>query len=249
MSAQNLPKKEMPEELFKYCDLNGLKILQNLEIKVTPPSELNDPFEFTFGLNHVIGLQTKSSTPQKVEEIKEELNKEFRLLCLGENYDSLLMWSHYGFQHRGLVIGFRTSLLAKHLQKKIFDVTYDRLEIPVLSVQWSDQKTPIPNPDQAINALSAKAPQWIYEAEWRIIFLTDECTCKAVDEKGSGLWVCKIDAQAISQVIIGAAANPTMETNIRSILDQNPELSHVKLFKAKKHPTLFQIGEPDELPR
>lgn len=31
--------------LFKYCNENGKFILQNLEIKVTPPNELNDPCE------------------------------------------------------------------------------------------------------------------------------------------------------------------------------------------------------------
>ena len=33
--------------LFKYCGESGLKVLTNLEIKVTPPIEFNDPFEFS----------------------------------------------------------------------------------------------------------------------------------------------------------------------------------------------------------
>lgn len=33
--------------LFKYCGESGLKVLTNLEIKVTPPIECNDPFEFS----------------------------------------------------------------------------------------------------------------------------------------------------------------------------------------------------------
>jgi hypothetical protein len=32
--------------VFKYCDARGLKILTDLEVKVTPPNEFNDPFEF-----------------------------------------------------------------------------------------------------------------------------------------------------------------------------------------------------------
>ena len=35
----------MAEELYKYCDEDGVKILETLKIKVTPPDELNDPFE------------------------------------------------------------------------------------------------------------------------------------------------------------------------------------------------------------
>lgn len=32
--------------LFKYCDARGVDILQNLRLRVTPPIEFNDPFEF-----------------------------------------------------------------------------------------------------------------------------------------------------------------------------------------------------------
>lgn len=36
----------MTEAVFKYCDARGVSILQNLELKITPPNEFNDPFEF-----------------------------------------------------------------------------------------------------------------------------------------------------------------------------------------------------------
>ena len=32
--------------VFKYCNVHGLEILTKLEVKVTPPNEFNDPFEF-----------------------------------------------------------------------------------------------------------------------------------------------------------------------------------------------------------
>jgi hypothetical protein len=32
---------------FKYCGASGLLVLKNLQIKVTPPNEFNDPFEFS----------------------------------------------------------------------------------------------------------------------------------------------------------------------------------------------------------
>lgn len=33
--------------VYKYCDAGGIKILENLELKITPPNQFNDPFEFT----------------------------------------------------------------------------------------------------------------------------------------------------------------------------------------------------------
>lgn len=32
--------------LFKYCDARGIDILQSLRLRVTPPNQFNDPFEF-----------------------------------------------------------------------------------------------------------------------------------------------------------------------------------------------------------
>jgi Protein of unknown function (DUF2971) len=34
------------EAVFKYCDDRGVRILENLELKITPPNQFNDPFEF-----------------------------------------------------------------------------------------------------------------------------------------------------------------------------------------------------------
>ena len=34
------------DHLFKYCDAHGIDILQHLRLKITPPNEFNDPFEF-----------------------------------------------------------------------------------------------------------------------------------------------------------------------------------------------------------
>jgi len=33
--------------VYKYCDSRGLDIIQNLELKITPANQFNDPFEFT----------------------------------------------------------------------------------------------------------------------------------------------------------------------------------------------------------
>ena len=35
------------DTVYKYCDARGVKILEELELKVTPPNQFNDPFEFT----------------------------------------------------------------------------------------------------------------------------------------------------------------------------------------------------------
>lgn len=55
------------DTVFKYCDPHGgLNILKTLELKVTPPDQFNDPFEFT---PHIT-----SSNPRK--EAKRELKNK-----------------------------------------------------------------------------------------------------------------------------------------------------------------------------
>lgn len=64
----------MPEQVYKYCDSHGLDVLRNLELKVTPPNQFNDPFEFT--------PRVICSTPRKdvrrLFKDKAELREMFR---------------------------------------------------------------------------------------------------------------------------------------------------------------------------
>ena len=46
-AAKPSPPVDTREEVFKYCDSRGVDILRNLELKITPPAQFNDPFEFT----------------------------------------------------------------------------------------------------------------------------------------------------------------------------------------------------------
>ena len=46
--------------LYKYCDQRGIDILQSLRLKVTPPIQFNDPFEFMPKVDFEI-------TPEKIK--------------------------------------------------------------------------------------------------------------------------------------------------------------------------------------
>jgi len=46
LTSEAFSKRRM-ETVYKYCSGRGAAILENLEIKITPPNEFNDPFEFT----------------------------------------------------------------------------------------------------------------------------------------------------------------------------------------------------------
>jgi hypothetical protein len=73
--------------VYKYCDQRGIEILRNLELKITPPNQFNDPFEFTphivcSNLNRSVKkfIKDKGAMREVYEEakIKGEFRGNFR---------------------------------------------------------------------------------------------------------------------------------------------------------------------------
>jgi len=51
--------------IYKYCDGRGVEILRNLVLKVTPPNQFNDPFEFT---PHIVCSNVRRTAKRLVKE-------------------------------------------------------------------------------------------------------------------------------------------------------------------------------------
>lgn len=84
----------MTDAAYKYCDRRGLDILQNLELKITPPNQFNDPFEF---VPHVI-----CSNPSR--EIKTALKDKD---TLREMYDFEKRAGRFRGNFRQYRVGFK----------------------------------------------------------------------------------------------------------------------------------------------
>jgi hypothetical protein len=104
--------------LYKYCDENGLKILENLEIKITPPIDFNDPFEFSptakesFNEKWILNELKKKSVQNEIRiQFKREGyynahksdfgkyiedNKEFVVRFIMETYPKVQIWACHG---------------------------------------------------------------------------------------------------------------------------------------------------------
>ncbi len=119
--------------LYKYLSTSSLSfesILSDNKVYFSPPSRMNDPFEFRPN----IVLPSKSSlkkylvmrgakhkdlkylVPKNMDLFRENINRvrdtlwslsdRAGVLCLTPHFDNLLMWSHYGDCHKGICIGF-----------------------------------------------------------------------------------------------------------------------------------------------
>lgn len=87
--------------------------------------------------------------------------------CFSERNDSLLMWSHYADEHRGICIGYNLYNLIKNYN--CFPVIYSN-EMP------QEKELSLDKPYSLMKYILTKYSEWSYEKEWRIIQIDSTCT-------------------------------------------------------------------------
>lgn len=97
--------------LYKYVGFeNALKIIKSASISFTKANQFNDPFEMQAIRNYsyIIDDSNPSVTQLKTDpsKLKTGVNMSYGVLSLTRAPLNNLMWSHYGDEHRGVVLGF-----------------------------------------------------------------------------------------------------------------------------------------------
>lgn len=182
-------------------------------------------------------LQTPQIIQDVAEDIKAFLGKRdfatlidqaslmLGVLCFTSNCDNILMWSHYADNHKGVVIGFDSSILAKQW----FPVDYqdERIDIPFGESKESDAYR------KAItNILSTKFTSWVYENEFRFFAKLDQC--KKENIGGKDMFFFELPANCTKSVICGAKMPVADRDQVRKlysgdILDYKMDLKEFKL--------------------
>ena len=103
----------MPRILYKYLDIVGAKcMIGNQNLQFTNASQLNDPFDChpkLIDYSNVPNTKLQGWIPKEWWIEKEEndalnLRNDTWLCSLSKINDSLLMWSHYCYNHKGICI-------------------------------------------------------------------------------------------------------------------------------------------------
>jgi len=97
-----------------------------------------------------------------IKEILPESIKEFKILCLSECYNDILMWSHYSDGHRGVVLQLNSEALEKDFRIPVKKVIYP-------NDGYYPSIKDFNNNDHEEIFLRTKSCQWKYEKEWRIL--------------------------------------------------------------------------------
>ena len=169
----------MARILYKYLDIIGAKsMIGNKNLQFTNASQLNDPFDChpkLLDYSKVPKHKLQGWIPEKWRIEKEEndalnLRNNTWLCSLSKVNDSILMWAHYCYNHKGVCIGFDIDKVMQSVPPMFGEIYLQPL---VLDVQY---KSIIERTNGYCNAMGlfnyqwqTKAKEWEYEQEVRLV--------------------------------------------------------------------------------
>jgi hypothetical protein len=141
---------------YKYVTPDRVDILENLKIRYTQVSALNDPFEAFPAVRLPDDPQQHFITAEEFQNrIRQITESTTGLLSLSKTPENVLMWSHYADSHRGFVIEFDSA--HQYFSKGTQEITYSQNR-PQMIARQGDQLTDI---------WRTKSSDWVYEMEVR----------------------------------------------------------------------------------
>lgn len=172
-------------------------------------------------------------------EFIQDCQRRLRLLCLSEEDRSILMWSHYGDQHHGVVLGFDSKKLEAGLSRPIERIQYQH-DLPVLidHREWSRAIAfGLPNPGMGIAAIEwalTKHSDWAYEKEWRFV---------TIAERGElGLYEdFRFPKGALAELSVGCKSS---EEDVQELVAIAKKMSFcVDWYRMRQHSSKFRLDK------
>lgn len=166
----------MARILYKYLDIVGATyMIGNKKLQFTNASQLNDPFDChpkLLDYSNVPKSVLQGWIPQEWWIEKEEndalnLRNNTWLCSLSKINDSILMWSHYCYNHKGVCIGLDIDKVLESVPPMFGQIYIQPL---VLEVQYQDIiKRPSGYKQSFYYQWRTKAKEWEYEQEVRLV--------------------------------------------------------------------------------
>jgi hypothetical protein len=210
-----------PPVLYKYCPPERIDIISDFRIRFSPPTDFNDTFD-TWLSPRTSEMKT-TLEPARAKLDRARRRNQFGILCLTKDADNHLMWVNYAQNHKGFVIGFRTSS------------PFFRAGGTLRDVRYPPQR---PDPPQE-DACFYKSPCWTYEKEWRYVRTFDDSEDRLVNI---------VHEDLIAEIIFGHCMKDGDISQIVSIaeaLTKTSSSAAVALFQSTPdHTRLEFVNEP-----
>lgn len=172
--------------LYKYARSRNGFLFQSFLLKFSMRHELNDPFEvipsneafaeFFLKNKHYNYGKTKEEIIKNLDSPSStyipSMHKDYAfdrygIISFSETFDNLLMWSHYGDEHKGVVIGFKID--SPELSTKYCKTWDDKIGKPQKVNYRKFRNKEIEKPGSINDIFITKSDDWIYEKEHRMI--------------------------------------------------------------------------------
>lgn len=166
-----------------------------------------------------------------------DIRRRMRILCLSALDESLLMWSHYADQHRGVALGFDTSVMENSLKRPFEPVKYcDSPPRLIDADAWSRSMVfGLPHPELTGGEREwaiTKHTDWNYEREWRIVTITQRRTADEYEDFA-------FPRDALVEVVLGCRTDPSCSEELLALVREiRPEVRH---FRMTKHNSRFEL--------
>ncbi|MBV1863378.1 MAG: DUF2971 domain-containing protein [Rhodobacteraceae bacterium] len=187
---------------------------------------------------------------EMVTEMKEALpntiinniNDKIGIFSLSETNDNILMWSHYADQHRGIAVGFNG-------HHPFYNQKPPQLDFRLTKISYTAKRPIKPsNFSESYKIFSEKSPGWKYEKEWRVIGRLSNSTTILNADDIFPKHLFQIPLEAIERIVFGMnTPNDTIVGIVTKLYEEtvvlrnSMKIPQIRVFKARKHPTLFKV--------
>lgn len=153
------------------------------------------------------------------EHIKNTFNKEVNdsigILSLTKDYENLLMWAHYANEYKGFIVEF---------EKK------SELFSNALKVEYKEERPSVKMRRIEPNRLFfTKSIHWKYENEYRVLKMLKDALPEDINLE-KDMYLFRFPKIVIKSIYCGCNMDINIKKKISSIVENDKELSHVKIF-------------------
>ncbi len=183
--------------------------------------------DLDFCLKAGLDIMTKGM----MERFPQAISEHYCMVCFSARVDSILMWSHYAENHKGVVIGYHSRFL-----EPLYQVQYRKERVPLPVGQYTKRKGDPPLAMWHVKALTTKFDDWEYEREWRGIERRKKLL-KAKRNDSVVLYV-KVPPQAVASIYIGTRTDEVLRSECLAFAKQHPTC---RLYQARYHDRDFAL--------
>jgi hypothetical protein len=174
----------------------------------------------------IVNVNAENIT-EKAKEIwglaRSDWDTRIQICSFSACYDSLLMWSHYADQHKGICIEY-DFIDCDEIRPFLQPVLYDD---KIFKIKSFDEMNAINN----IMASIAKSKDWSYEKEWRLTYFTETQLEK---------WKQKVTVPIPKAIYLGTRFELN-EKDVRLQLEEITNSMKIPIYKMNKHQSEYRL--------